>query len=72
MIDNMDPYDGTYEQTSLPRSFLRHLEDRGMERVMLNNNFTYALNDPIISQHILKTYGDDNLVEQVNEMLVIH
>jgi len=71
MIGNMDPYDGTYQQMCLPRSFLQHLEDRGMERVMLNNNFTYALNDPIISQHILKTYGDGDLAEQVDERLII-
>lgn len=72
MIENMDPYDGTYLNMSLPRCFLKFLENRGMERVMLNNNFTYALNDPIISQHILKTYGGENeLAEQIDEMLII-
>jgi hypothetical protein len=71
MIDNMDIYDGTYQNQSLPKFFLRYLEDRGMERVMLNNNFTYALNDPIISQHILKLYGggdDVGMAEIIDEL----
>jgi len=73
IIENMDPYDGTFQESSLPRHFLRHLEGRRMERIMLNNNFTYALNDPIISQYISKTYGgDDLLAERVNEILVIN
>jgi len=55
VMDQIDMMDGCYEM--LPRKFLYYLEERGMERILLNNNFTYRLNDPIISQHILKTYG---------------
>lgn len=60
VMNQIDIMDGCYE--GLPRKFLHYLEERGMERILLNNNFTYRLNDPIISQHILKTYGRQELI----------